>query len=80
MNPLNSSEGPARTRDTSAAEKDGYAYMLLCRHEHHRELSEGFQKSYFVSGFENGEGVEQKSDPHPRCGSGNQVTGGREAG
>jgi len=40
----------------------------------------GFQKSYFVSGFENGKGVEQKSDPHPRCGSGNQVTGGRKAG
>ena len=79
MNPLNNSEGPARTREANPVEKDGYAYMLLYRHDRHCELSGRFQRTYFVSGFENGNGVEQQSDSHPRCSSGNQVTGGGQA-
>ena len=76
MNPLNDSEGPARTRDANPVEKDRYAYMLLCGRNHYRELSGRFQRTYFVSGFENGEGVEQKPDSDPRCSSGNQVASG----
>ena len=57
MNPLSNSEGPARTRETSAVEKDGYAYMLLCR-DRHRGTSLGqFKKkhtSYLALRTENG--------------------------
>ena len=41
MNPLNNSEGPARTRDANPVEKDGYAYMLLCGRNQYRESCPG---------------------------------------
>jgi len=56
VNPLNSSEGPARARDTSALEKDGYVYMLLCRRDHHRECPSNFKEhtSYLALRMEKG--------------------------
>ena len=56
MTPLKSSEGPARTRDTSAVEKDGYAYMLLCKRNHYDESPRASRKhtSYLALRTEKG--------------------------